>query len=112
FFRDVDVRVELINEIVGRRFANLGVLKELGARVRPVIWVEQLAVGPHREDRKDRQHRRAPHQHLHQDSPATRDRRSLSWPGPGGGRATPHSIPWGARRGYVVLLHSSPSRVS
>ena len=55
--RDVDVGVQLVDGVVRGDLADLGVLQQPGARRRPVAGIEQLAVGPDRERRDDRQQR-------------------------------------------------------
>ena len=72
---DVDVRVQLIDYVVGRRGSDILVLEQLGARVRPVVGAEQEPVGPRGEDSDDKQQRRHADQHVDADQPPARDLR-------------------------------------
>ena len=51
----VDVRVELVDQVDRQLPPDLVVLEQLGARIGPVVGVQQLAVRPDGEDRQDRQ---------------------------------------------------------
>ena len=53
FFFDVDVFVELVDQVVGDRCADLLVLDQLVAGVDPVVGVERLAFDPDREDAEE-----------------------------------------------------------
>ena len=56
--RDVDVGIDLIDDVVRGGRADIGVLQQLCAGVRPVVRAEQQPVGPGREDPYHQQDRR------------------------------------------------------
>jgi hypothetical protein len=56
---NVDVRVQLIDQENGDLIPDVVVLEQLGARIDPVVGVEDLAVGPDGKDRQEAQQRRA-----------------------------------------------------
>ena len=53
FSGHVDVGIQLFCQVAGHRFADRWALDQLRVRARPVARVEQLPVGPDREDRHD-----------------------------------------------------------
>ena len=66
FAGDVDVLVDLVGQIGRQLFLDRGVLEQLGVGFGPVGGVEQLAVGPHRQDADDAQQRGERQQRAHQ----------------------------------------------
>ncbi len=72
---DVDVRIQLIDEIVGRGGPDVRVLEQLGARMRPVVGAEQQAIGPGREDADDQEQGGYADQDVDPDQPPARDLR-------------------------------------
>ena len=69
----VDVRVDLVDEVAGDGAAHRAVLQQRGARARPVVGVQQLAVGPHRDDRQHRDDRPQREQAAHGIAPPPRE---------------------------------------
>ena len=70
---DVELRDRRPLRVVLDALADLGVLEQLRARVRPVVGVEQQAVGPHGEHPDDCEDRRHHDQRVDADQPPAAD---------------------------------------
>ncbi len=70
----VDVRVQLVDQIAGDGGADGRLLQQRRARLRPVGRVHELAVGPDREDRQDREQGGEHEDHAHPDAMSVRGR--------------------------------------
>ena len=77
FALHVDVRVQLVDQVAGHGCADRRLLQQGRARLRPVGRVQQLPVGPDREDGKDGEQRGDHENHAHPDAPSAARRRDV-----------------------------------